>query len=368
MHISERELLIALHHIPGIGPHKWHQLNAQDTSTLALLETSGQNLITALGANGADLFNAWRKGKKGNWLQARLDVLSHWLACDRHCVITRLDPQYPALLTESHGPLLLHVDGNPDLLNLPQIAMVGSRKPTAAGRKTAHSFAEALARGGFVITSGLALGIDTAAHTGALSADGLTVAVLGSGLKAIYPASNKALADRICAGGGALVSEFALDVRPEAGHFPRRNRIISGLSLGTLVVEAALKSGSLITARLALEQNREVFAVPGSVHSPVSAGCHWLIREGATLVDCPSQIAEQLGSQLGLFDAQLTEHQGPLSLPHTLLLEAMGLERIALEELLESSPFNLEELLQHLSEMETRGLIQSSEMGYERVV
>jgi DNA processing protein len=195
-----------------------------------------------------------------------------------------------------YPPPLLFVHGDPDCLRAPQLAIVGTRNPTPPGRETAHRFAAHLAGAGLAITSGLALGIDAAAHQGALSGDGRTIAVMGTSLERVYPAKNRDLAHAI-AERGALVSELPIGTPAAAENFPRRNRLISGLALGVLVVEAAARSGSLITARAALDQGREVFAIPGSIHNPLAKGCHALIRQGmAKLVETADDILEELGS------------------------------------------------------------------------
>lgn len=219
-----------------------------------------------------------------------------WLAHPgRHC-LTLDDSRYPTLLKEiADPPPLLFVLGDCAALAGPQLAMVGSRNPSPGGRDLAHAFARELAQRGLSVTSGLAMGIDAAAHRGALAGGGVTLAVAGTGLDQVYPSRHRELQDEILNAGGAVVSEFPVGVTPMAANFPRRNRIISGLSLGTLVVEAALRSGSLITARMALEQNREVFAIPGSIQSPLARGCNALIREGAKLVETVADILEELG-------------------------------------------------------------------------
>ncbi|MBB3169805.1 DNA-processing protein DprA [Simiduia aestuariiviva] len=373
MALSLRDLLIALHHIPGLGPIKWQALQASLPSPEQLIQLSYQDQARLLGDSGARLLCDWLADIPGNWLATRLARLTDWLDQPHHHLITQFDEDYPELLREVQGPLLLHVAGEPEALALPQIAIVGSRKPTAAGRKTAQCFASVLAEGGFVITSGLALGIDGVVHEAALTVGGKTVAVLGSGLDGIYPASHRALAERIVAEGGALVSEFALGVKPEPGHFPRRNRIISGLSLGTLVVEAALKSGSLITARLALEQNREVFAIPGSIYSAVSEGCNWLIREGAQLVSNPSHIVEHLGAGLGhlaLSPSNCDEVSAdllPVSDDSARVLHLLGTERMPFEALMETGEFDVAQLHRLLNELELQGSVISTECGYERL-
>ncbi|MEX0607239.1 MAG: DNA-processing protein DprA, partial [Halofilum sp. (in: g-proteobacteria)] len=219
-------------------------------------------------------------------------------AADRH-LLTLADPRYPARLAAiADPPPVLYVQGDPEVLAYPALAIVGTRHPTPAGEEIAHDFARHLAASGLVIVSGLALGIDGAAHEGALAAGGLTVAAAGTGLDRIYPARHQTLARRIAA-EGALVSELPVGTRPSRSAFPRRNRILAGLCEGTLVVEAAVRSGSLITARLALEQDRDVFAIPGSIHNPVARGCHQLIRQGAKLVETADDVLEELAPRLG---------------------------------------------------------------------
>jgi len=218
-----------------------------------------------------------------------------WLSETGHHLVTWADTDYPPLLREIPAPpVVLYVIGDRQSLSHPQFAIVGSRNPTPMGRENAQAFAKTLAGAGLTITSGLALGIDGAAHRGALDAGGKTIAVVGTGLDRVYPARHRDLAYAVVQ-QGALVSEFPLGTPPKSENFPVRNRIISGLSLGTLVVEAAVQSGSLITARLATEQGREVFAIPGSIHSPQARGCHALIRQGAKLVETAQDILEELG-------------------------------------------------------------------------
>lgn len=227
-----------------------------------------------------------------DWSRIAADLA--WLEQTHSHVITIQHPLYPALLKQiADPPPLLFVRGNPALLSLPQLAIVGSRNPSKQGTQTAFDFAKNLSYCGLGITSGLALGIDAASHQGALAARGVTIAVTGTGLDRIYPAKHKDLAIDIVQ-TGAMISEFPPDTVAKANHFPRRNRIISGLCQGLLVVEAAKESGSLITARLALEQNREVFAIPGSIHNPLARGCNALIREGAKLVETTHDILEEL--------------------------------------------------------------------------
>ena len=218
-----------------------------------------------------------------------------WLAHPSHWLLAWDDPAYPrALLTIAEPPPVLHFKGDPELLNRPAVAIVGSRNATPQGRENAQAFALALSDAGLTIVSGLAQGIDAAAHQGGLSGASGSIAVVGTGIDRIYPASNEALAHRLAESGG-LLSQFTLGTTPLPGNFPRRNRVISGLVRGVLVVEATPASGSLITARFAAEQGREVFAIPGSIHSPFSKGCHRLIKDGAKLVETAQDVLDELG-------------------------------------------------------------------------
>lgn len=286
---SERALAawLTLRRTPGIGTVRFLNLLDQFEQPLAVFDAIACRTPLGLPQDTvAALHNP-------DWTGVDADLA--WLREDesRH-ILTLHDPRYPALLKEiSDPPPLLFVIGNPDLLQHPQLAMVGSRNPSVDGRENAHAFARELVNQGLVITSGLALGIDASAHQGALAGDGLTIAVTGTGLDRVYPARHRSLAREIAA-RGALISEFPVGTPALAENFPRRNRIISGLSLGTLVVEAAPQSGSLITARLAAEQGREVFAIPGSIHNPLARGCHQLIRQGAKLVESVTDILEEI--------------------------------------------------------------------------
>ena len=269
-------------------------------------EEGGERLVSRLSGASSGAVPA------PDWEGAERDL--RWLEPPTHHLVRIVDPGYPPRLrTISQPPLLLFVRGGVELLGEPQLAIVGSRNPTRGGEDTAFRFAGALAQAGLVITSGLAVGIDAAAHRGAVAAAradvggglGASVAVFGTGLDRVYPRRNLDLAvevERI----GAIVSEFPLGTPPRRDHFPRRNRIISGLSLGVLVVEAAVRSGSLTTARWAAEQGREVFAIPGSIHNPLARGCHRLIRDGAKLVESVGDVLEELRGQIGLRELALT--------------------------------------------------------------
>ncbi|SEO88466.1 DNA-processing protein DprA [Aquisalimonas asiatica] len=267
-----------------------------------------------------------------------------WLEADSaHHLIPLRDPRYPPLLREiPDPPVCLFVTGDPDVLTVPQLAVVGSRNATPGGLDTAAAFCAHLAGRGLTITSGLALGVDAAAHQGALDGGGFTVAVVATGPDRVYPSRHRDLAHAV-AGSGAVVSEYACGTPARAGHFPRRNRIISGLSVGTLVVEASPRSGSLITARYALEQGREVFAIPGSIHNPLARGCHRLIRDGAAkLIEQADEILEELPALLrqpepvgaGVPDAPEAPSAG-LDPEHEKVLEAVGYDPVPLDTVLQ---------------------------------
>lgn len=286
---AELEARLRLHLLPDLGPRRLHRLfEAFPNASSALSAPASAWRSLGLPASCAE-------PRRSTSIRERAAAALAWLEQPDHHLLMWDDPGYPALLAElPDAPPLLFVEGDASLLERPQLAMVGSRRASRAGLDNALSFARSLARGGFVVTSGLALGIDGAAHQGALDVDGRTVAVLGTGLQRLYPARHVGLASRIVEGGGALVSELPLDCPPHASNFPRRNRIISGLALGVLVVEASPSSGSLITARLAAEQGREVYAIPGSIHHPGARGCHQLIRQGAALVESVDDILQAL--------------------------------------------------------------------------
>lgn len=286
---AELEARLRLHCLPELGPRRIRRLLEAFGSASAAISAP------APAWRSLGLPAACAEPRRSADIRERAAAALRWLEQPAQSLLMWDDPNYPGLLAElSDAPPLLFVAGAPALLERPQLAMVGSRRASRPGLDTAQAFARSLAGGGFVITSGLALGIDGAAHNGALDVGGATVAVLGTGLQHLYPARHVGLAARIVEQGGALVSELPLDSPPQASNFPRRNRIISGLSLGVLVVEASPSSGSLITARLAVEQGREVYAIPGSIHHPGARGCHQLIREGATLVESVEDILQAL--------------------------------------------------------------------------
>jgi DNA processing protein len=297
-----------------------------------------------------------------DWRGVQQDLA--WMAQPDNHLLALDDRQYPPLLRQiPYPPPLLFVRGDPDCLRSPQLAIVGTRNPTPLGRETAHSFAAWLAGAGMIITSGLALGIDAAAHQGALANGGRTIAVMGTSLDRVYPAKHRDLAHAI-AEQGALVSEFPIGTSPAAGNFPQRNRLISGLALGVLVVEAAAQSGSLITARQAVEQGREVFAIPGSIHNPLAKGCHALIRQGAKLVETADDILEELGSLAAVsaetpFSSIATSPSAANTLDddYRQLLMAMGDEPASVDGLVERCGLTAEVVSSMLLILELEGYV-----------
>lgn len=312
---------LALAALPGLGPDTARRLLEGFSDVRAIFAASAQQLKPLVGAK---LAAALSRPLDATAHQAALD----WLAAPDAHLLTWTEPAYPEPLRSlPDPPMWLFVKGDPAVLNRPLFAIVGSRNATPQGKRDAQAFAQTLAEAGLTIVSGLADGIDSAAHEGGLAGNGSGVAVVGTGLDRVYPARNRNLAHRLAA-GGALVSEFALGTPPRPGHFPRRNRVISGMALGVLVVEAAPQSGSLITARLAAEQGREVFAMPGSIHSPLAKGCHQLIKQGAKLVESAADILEELNLPWARQIA--AQSQPPQTDP---LLELMGTHPVSLDEL-----------------------------------
>ena len=287
-----------------------------------------------------------------------------WLRLPGNHLVTLADRDYPrALLQIPDPPPLLYAKGHVHWLNQPAVAIVGSRNATPQGAKNAEDFAQALAERGFCIVSGMALGIDGAAHRGALKANGATIAVVGTGLDIVYPARHRELAHAI-AGRGVIISEFALGTPSRAQNFPRRNRIISGLGLGCLIVEANVQSGSLITARLAAEQGREVFAIPGSIHSPLSKGCHLLIKQGAKLVDNMQDIVDELG----VFSAPVADTAPERVAETNLLFDCMGFDPINMDTLCALTNLTSDNLSAMLLMLELESKVASLPGGrYQRI-
>jgi len=358
---------LALLHSPRIGPATFARLR-QHFTHMEHAFTCPASQLQDIGLEPVSI-NAIANP---DWQAVDTDM--QWLAQDKHFIITQKDPGYPPMLLESPAaPPLLFVMGNPQVLHEAQIAMVGSRNPTPVGQQTALEFSRHLSAAGLVITSGLAIGIDGCCHQGALDANGATIAVTGTGLDRIYPARNRDLAHAII-DNGAIVSEFPIGTPPRAENFPRRNRIISALSLGTLVIEAALRSGSLITAKHALEQGREVFAIPSSIHNPLSRGCHHLIKQGAKLVETAEDIISELKpmatdpentSQV----INIKEENDLLNDPdYQTLLNEMGFSPIAVDDLVRRSGLTAEEVSSMMLILELQGNVASSPGGcYIRV-
>ena len=356
---------LALRHAPGVG----------NTTFRQLLESvdSPRDLFVPASGDMPDLPAKLRHYlKKPDWQQ--VDAELQWAEDNQCCILTLQDPRYPHLLKQiPDPPPILFVRGQTDCLQHPQVAMVGSRNPSGSGRQIAYEFARQLTQSGLTITSGLALGIDAASHEGALAGGGSTIAVAGTGLDRIYPARHRDLALQILE-NGAIISEFSPGTPALAGNFPRRNRIISGLSLGTLVVEAAVKSGSLITARLAAEQGREVFAIPGSIHNPLARGCHELVKLGAKLTETTTDILEELGYQaMQHFSALPVEFSGsagdPTNQDPTLLsvIEKMGYEPISIDTLVARCGLTADVVSSMLLTLELQGCITSTGGLYSRI-
>lgn len=362
---NELRYQLALLRVTGLGPRLYNQLIEYFGSAKAVF--SNASSLPQLGLKKKIIYYIERP----NWHRVDQDLV--WLDQPGHHLIVIKQPEYPRLLKQIHDPPpLLFVKGNLEILQQPQLAMVGSRNPSPIGCDIAEQFSGIFTKTGLTITSGLALGIDGASHRGALQVNGKTIAVLGNGLcRATYPRHHRKLAEEIVMQHGALISEFPLDYWASASHFPRRNRIISGLSLGTLVVEATLKSGSLITAKLAAEQDREVFAIPSSIQSPLSRGCHALLQQGAKLVEKPEDVFEELNLTTKLNIPTIsrprarTDHT--LDEAHRKLVECIGFEATSIDQIIVRSGFSALQVNSMLLIIELHGYIKPTAGGYIRV-
>ena len=346
---------LALNRIPGLG----------NEGQRRLLQTFGapdQIFATPVHSLKQVVQPAVAEAIAQGWNETALEPVATWLKDALNSIVTLADPDYPqALLNIPDPPLLLYVKGRRELLNRPALAIVGSRNATPQGLSNAEAFAQAASTAGLCIASGMAHGIDAAAHRGGLRGPASSIAVVGTGLDKIYPAANRELAHQL-AQEGVLISEFDLGTPPLAANFPRRNRIISGLSLGCLVVEASLQSGSLITARMALEQGREVFAIPGSIHSPQAKGCHYLIKQGAKLVESAQDILEELGQFTSAQTAQTTVNE-----EHPLFAH-LGFDPTDLDSLSQRSGLTIEALSAILLQLELNGDVATLPGGlYQRI-
>lgn len=347
----------------GLGPQSLRKLLAAFGLPQQILETG----LPQLGRHIPERVARALRTAPGEDLQNLIEATQTWAQQPGNHFLTLADPRYPSRLLEiADPPPVLYVKGNPGLLNAPAMAVVGSRNATAQGLENAERFAANLAQAGWTIVSGLALGIDTAAHRGALTGPGSTIAVIGTGADIVYPARNRDLAHRLAA-GGAIVTEFPLGTPPMAHHFPRRNRIISGLARGVLVVEAAAQSGSLITARLAAEQGREVFAIPGSIHSPLAKGCHRLIKEGAKLVESAQDILEELGAGGAARHACPVGPAKPTAEPDP-ILDALGHDPALPDQIAVRTGLDIATISTRLLELELEGLVVRAPGGtYQRL-
>ena len=370
---EELENWISLWRVSGVGAKYFQTLLSYFDDPAAVFKATSSSLKQAgISQNLADTI---LDSKDNDSAKPDLEWLN---AADNHHIITINCPEYPKLLKQTDSPPpLLYVHGELSIINDPQLAIVGSRNPTQSGMTSAYDFAKYLAQTGLCITSGLALGIDGSAHQGALDGNGPTIAIIATGIDRVYPAKHRDLAHKIVE-TGAIISEFPIGTQPRSGNFPRRNRIISGLAHGTLVVEAALKSGSLITARLASEQGREVFSIPGSIHNPLAKGCHQLIRQGAKLVETAQDILEEMSAVIDLSDVDQsileqssntdTTETNNIESEHQILLDKMGYDPIPIDKLVVSTGFKAESIAAMLLILELQNQVSSNGGGtYTRI-
>lgn len=379
--LSSIQYRLLFQFLPHTGAASYWKCVEHFGSIDCAFEQATDTLAPALNPDAISLIKELEAKKTVSILYQKIIQEQDACAATDVVLIADNDPRYPPLLRQAKRcPPLLYVRGNVEALSYPQIAVVGSRLPSPIGQELAFQFSQQLADAGFSITSGLALGIDGYAHRGAMASDAqsisTTIAVLGSGLNNIYPKRNRRLADEIIAHGGALVSEFPLAAEALRHHFPQRNRIVSGLACGTLVVEAVLKSGSLITARCALQQDREVFAIPGSIRSPVSRGCNAMIKSGAKLVESPNDIICELESLVSYQKecARAQQVTQPLKGRDTQpankeseLLAAVGFEPTSLDDIAGRVELPVDQLLPALLQLELEGRIENTGLGYIRL-
>lgn len=374
---KNQNFLLILSQIFGINSKTAYKLSQNFTEYTDLLSCDNEQL-KQFGLNDLHI----EKLRHPDWEE--IEKIWQWIEENSklHHIVTLNDEIYPKFLQEVyHPPLILYVKGNVKILSQPQIAIVGSRNSSYQGNENALSLAKELVKENWIITSGLALGIDAFAHQGALEGNGKTIAVMGTGLDHIYPRSNKKLAENIIENDGALVSEFPLAYPPCAKNFPQRNRIISGLSVGVVVIEANLRSGSLITARLAMEQGREVFALPGSIHNLLAKGCHQLIRQGAKLIDSVTDITEEL-PKINLNELNDLHNKANLnnSIPTTSIIQEKisKNEKILLQCLNDDTPTSLDvmacrsnltitEIMAMLTHMELDDKVRKIDGGYIKI-
>lgn len=354
--MKNKPYLLALNRISQVGPRTIQKMLSQWPDLSELFQASVQDMLAAgLTAKVAKAIRAF------DFSVVEKDL--RWEETQGHYLLTWEDRRYPSLLYEIYDPpAVLYAVGDLNALKSPATAMVGSRSPSVTGVETAYRFAFELAEKHITIVSGLALGIDAKAHEGCLAAGGSTIAVMATGVDQIYPKRHQKLADSIKE-KGLLCTEFPLGMAPLAGHFPRRNRIISGLSLITLVVEAAIRSGSLITARLALEQNRDVLAIPGSIYNPKARGCHYLLQQGAKLVTTSVDVLSELQIEGGS-DNHNTDK--PLACENENLVKCIGFETTTVDQIVERSGYGIDDVMCELAELELQGVVKAVPGGYMR--
>ena len=355
--MNNKHTLLVLNRLPNVGPR-----------TIAKLLRRWPDAQTIFSLSRKDLRHAGVPERLANALvnanPAMIDDDLRWQEKHNHTLLTWFDAAYPALLKEiPDAPPVLYALGDISCLDGPKLAMVGSRTPSIAGAETAWQFARDLGEQGVTIVSGLARGIDGEAHRGCLSGQGKTVAILGTGIDCIYPRQHAKLTEEIKA-KGLLLSEFPLGTPPAAGHFPRRNRIISGLSDATLVIECSLKSGSLITAHLALDQNRTVMALPGSIHNPKVKGCHALLQQGAALVTSPEEVLEELCVERR-FGGVRQEVSSPVGEAGS-LTTYISFDVTTVDQIVARSSLPVEDVITDLAELELQGHVKAVSGGYIR--
>jgi DNA processing protein len=367
MNDQETRAWLALSRIPHLSPRVLGRLIQATTTVEDIFQLGAFELVAAKVT--AEAQRALHDGVDQSLLEQDFETVQ----TQQISLLPISSSLYPALLKEINDPPpLLYIRGDPSVLNLPSLAMVGSRRTSQAGRENALRFARELAKAGFSVVSGMALGVDTECHRGALAA-GPTVAVLGTGVDVVYPRRNGELYESICC-QGAVISEFPIGTNPHPGRFPRRNRIISGMSLGVVVVEAALQSGSLITARCAMEQGREVFAIPGSIHNSGSQGCHQLIKQGAKLVESVPDIIEELegwcAAPLRIPDhiEAVTTLTETLNQRDSLLLDMIGYDPVSIDILQQRTHWAMPDLMASVTALELRGLLDCVAGNYQRTV
>ena len=358
---------LRLYHCTGISHQQFSRLLKQ-AGTITVILDQNDEWLQSLGMDPGQI-SMLRRSQGSASMESKIEEDLRWQQSRGNAIVGYESPDYPPLLrTTDFPPPLLYAIGDSSVLSAVALGIVGSRKASEYGGRNAYWMAHELSHAGLLICSGMANGIDTQAHKGALAASGATVAVLGTGIDICYPSANRKLAQQIAV-NGALISEFPLGSPPRANNFPRRNRIISGMSLGTLVVEATAHSGSLITARLALEENREVFAFPGSVSSQLSRGCHRLIKEGAKLVEEPADILEELGmksrggaSLESTANSTLKNRSAEtpaLNEDEANIMRLIGGNNCLMQTLLDSTGYNLQQLNALLLHLEMLGLVRA---------